>query len=239
MNISIVLTETHRAMIRKSRYFRNKKALYPFEKGQEQEDNMNKKMKTSYLTQMGLLSGIIVLMAFTPLGYLRVGALSITFIMIPVAIGGILMGPRAGGILGAVFGMTSYISGLTNGTLVTVLMNVDPVRTFILCVVTRALMGLCVGLIFQFIQSRTKGKVASYIVASASAAFLNTVFFVSSLGLLFYGTISDMAIEDGVTVIPFLLAFITINSVVELVACAIVGTAISKNVHIFMKKQER
>ncbi len=198
---------------------------------------MNKKMKTSYLTQMGLLSGIIVLMAFTPLGYLRVGALSITFIMIPVAVGGILMGPVAGAALGGVFGMTSFIQGMTSGSLVTVLMNEDPIRTFILCVATRVLMGFCVGGIFKVLEVQSKGKVTSYVVASASAALLNTVFFVGTLGLLFQGTISEMASEDGITLLGFLLAFITINSVVELIASAVVGTAISKSVHRFLKKQ--
>ena len=69
----------------------------------------NKKNKTRKLTQMALLTAIILLMAFTPLGYLRTGVVEITFIMIPVVVGAILMGPGAGAILGGVFGLTSFI----------------------------------------------------------------------------------------------------------------------------------
>ena len=56
-----------------------------------------KTMNSKTLTQMALLTAIILLMAFTPIGYLRVGVgVEITFIMIPVVVGAILIGPGAG-----------------------------------------------------------------------------------------------------------------------------------------------
>ena len=38
-----------------------------------------KKFNTSQLTILGLMSGILFLMAYTPLGYLNVGPLAVTF----------------------------------------------------------------------------------------------------------------------------------------------------------------
>ena len=61
------------------------------------------------LVQLGLLTAIVILMAFTPLGYLRTAGLEITFIMIPVIVGAILLGPGAGALLGGVFGLTSFV----------------------------------------------------------------------------------------------------------------------------------
>ena len=49
--------------------------------------------KLVYLVQLALLTAIIVVMAFTPLGYLKIGLLSITFLTIPVIIGAVAMGP--------------------------------------------------------------------------------------------------------------------------------------------------
>ena len=51
---------------------------------------------------------ILLLMAYTPLGYLNIGPLAITFNIIPVAISAITMGPVGGAIAGAVFGLTSF-----------------------------------------------------------------------------------------------------------------------------------
>ena len=69
---------------------------------------MNKKFTTSQITLLGLMVAILLLMAYTPLGYLNIGPLAITFNIIPVAISAITMGPVGGAIAGAVFGLTSF-----------------------------------------------------------------------------------------------------------------------------------
>lgn len=52
------------------------------------------KLDVKRLTVLAMLAAVIVLMTFTPIGYLKVGAVSITFIMIPVVIGAVVTGPR-------------------------------------------------------------------------------------------------------------------------------------------------
>ena len=52
---------------------------------------MNKKFTTSQITLLGLMIAILLLMAYTPLGYLNIGPLAITFNIIPVAISAITM----------------------------------------------------------------------------------------------------------------------------------------------------
>lgn len=188
----------------------------------------NKKNKTRKLTQMALLTAIILLMAFTPLGYLRTGVVEITFIMIPVVVGAILMGPGAGAILGGVFGLTSFIQCFGMSALGAMLLQVNWFFTFVVCFVPRVLMGWLAGLIFKALYKVDKTRLVSFAVASLSGAVLNTIFFVGSLGLLFYNTVLGMAAEFGISVLAFLLSFVTLNSVLECAACLIVGTAISK-----------
>ena len=66
---------------------------------------MNKnKFSTKYLVEMALLVAIILLMAFTPIGYIKTAGLEITLIVVPVAVGAVTLGPTAGAILGGVFG---------------------------------------------------------------------------------------------------------------------------------------
>ena len=60
------------------------------------------KFTTSQLTILGLMSGILFLMAYTPLGYLNIGPLAVTFNVIPVAICAVVLGPTGGAVAGAV-----------------------------------------------------------------------------------------------------------------------------------------
>lgn len=69
---------------------------------------MNKQSKTMRLTLMGLFAAVLLLMAYTPLGYLNIGPLAITFNVIPVALAAITLGPVGGVAMGAVFGLTSF-----------------------------------------------------------------------------------------------------------------------------------
>ena len=71
------------------------------------DQNRKKTIKT--IAVLGILIALTLVMAFTPVGYLKVGAVSISFLMIPVAVGAIAVGPWAGALLGAVFGITSFV----------------------------------------------------------------------------------------------------------------------------------
>ena len=62
--------------------------------------NTNTQVRQTALT--AVLAAIVLLMTFTPLGYLYVGPVAITFMVIPVVIGGITLGPARGGFLGGV-----------------------------------------------------------------------------------------------------------------------------------------
>jgi len=57
----------------------------------------------------------VLVMAFSPLGYLRTPGLTITFLTEPVTLGAINLGPTAGAICGGAFGLTCAILALTGG----------------------------------------------------------------------------------------------------------------------------
>ena len=56
------------------------------------------------MVQLAILVAIMLIFAYTPLGYLKSGPIEITFMVLPVAIGAIILGPSAGAILGGIFG---------------------------------------------------------------------------------------------------------------------------------------
>ena len=64
---------------------------------------MKTKLTTSQITVLGLMAAVLLLMAYTPLGYLNIGPLAITFNVIPVAISAIVLGPAGGAAAGSTF----------------------------------------------------------------------------------------------------------------------------------------
>ena len=79
---------------------------------------MNKtKRDTRWLTSVALMAAIVILLANTPLGMIQLPIIKATTVHIPVILGAVLLGPMAGGILGAVFGICSLISNTTAPTL--------------------------------------------------------------------------------------------------------------------------
>ena len=194
--------------------------------------------KTRRLTQLALLVAIMLVLAFTPLGYLKLGpALEITFMTIPVAVGAILLGPASGAFLGGVFGLTSFIQCFGMSQFGATLLGIDAVRTFLVCMVSRVLMGWLCGLIFQALHKLDKTRFLSYAAASLSAAVLNTVFFMGLLMLLFGQTDFILNMRGGMNLIAFLAAFVGIQGVVEAIVAFALGTAISKAVSVVLARK--
>lgn len=52
------------------------------------------------MVQLAVLIAIMLILAFTPLGYLRIGPLAISLMTIPVVIGAMILGPAGGAVTG-------------------------------------------------------------------------------------------------------------------------------------------
>lgn len=194
------------------------------------------KLDVKRLTVLAMLAAVIVLMAFTPIGYLKVGAVSITFIMIPVVIGAVVTGPRGGALLGAVFGITSFIQCFGLDTFGTAMMSINPVFTFLLCMVPRVLMGLLAGMIYKGMCKATKNGILPFAVSCLSGAVLNTVGFVGLFLLLFYSSITALLGTD--TVAGAIGLLVTGNALIETGVCLVLGTAIAKGlVHVLPRNK--
>ena len=63
---------------------------------------MNKPMgnRVRTMTQLALLLALLLILSYTPLGYLPVGPLVLSLLSVPVAIGAMLLGPLGGAVLG-------------------------------------------------------------------------------------------------------------------------------------------
>lgn len=200
-------------------------------------------MKTEKFTmkqfvEMALLTAVIILLAFTPLGYIRTLGLEITLIVVPVTVGAVVLGPAAGAVLGAVFGITSFIQCFGMSPFGTVLLGINPASTFVVCVVSRVLMGWLTGLIYQGLKKAASLRKAAVILANLAGPLLNTFFFMGTLVLFFYKTeyIQRIASSLGASnALAFVIAFVGINGAIEAAVCFVVGSAVSKALQTALK----
>lgn len=189
---------------------------------------MSKKSNVKTLVQLALLTAIELIMAFTPLGYLKIGPVSITFMAIPVAVGAIVLGPLSGAFLGLVFGLTSFSQCFGADTFGTTLLSINAFSTAFMCLVPRILMGLFAGLIFGGLKKTTLGETGGALLSSLACSVINTVLFVGSLIVLFGNT--EYIRGFGDSVIAVIMALVSVNTVIEAIACTIIGGAVSKAV---------
>lgn len=192
------------------------------------------RMAARELTTLGLLTGVLLLMSVTPLGYFHTFGLDISLMMVPVGIGAMLMGPKAGAWLGLVFGATSFYQSMTGSSAFsTMLFNINPFYTFLLCIPTRVLMGFLTGVIFKAAQKVDKKKTVCYFVGGFFAAFLNTLFFMGVLILCYWNTEFIQGINEtlgGLNPLMFVVAFVGVNGALEMPSSCIVGGIVSKAV---------
>ena len=113
-----------------------------------------KKQRTLRLVELALLVAIEILMSFTPLGYLKTPVIEITFMMIPVAIAAMMIGPVESLVVGTVFGITSFVQCFGMSAFGTAMMAVNPFGTAVICFVPRILTGLLTGLIFYALSKK-------------------------------------------------------------------------------------
>lgn len=199
-----------------------------------QKTNMS--AKTLKMIQLALLTAIIVLMAFTPVGFIRTPGLEITLIGIPVVVGAVLLGPSGGAILGAVFGLCSFLQCFGMSPFGAVLLGINPFWTFVVCFVPRTLMGWLSALIFKGLRKVDKTRFFSFLAACLGGALLNTILFMSALMLFFGQSEYILSMQGSMNVFAFVLAFVGVNGLIEAIVCAVVGTAISKVLYMFLYK---
>ena len=185
------------------------------------------------MVQMAILVAVMLIFAYTPLGYLKAGPIEITFMILPVAIGAIILGPGAGAILGGIFGVTSFIQCFGASAFGVLLLNINPAATLITCIIPRVLCGWLSGLLFKAMKKSGKMKTAPYFAAALATALLNTIFFMSCVIVFFWKSdtfISTMASYNLPTdaIWPFLIAFIGLNGCVEAAVNFIAAGTISK-----------
>ena len=185
--------------------------------------------KTLRITQLGVLSAIIIAMTFVPyIGYINFGGLSITLIHIPVIIGAVVLGPSAGAILGGIWGLACLAKAI--------LAPPSPIEGAIfwnpfVSVFPRILAGLVAGAIFALIIKHSKRDEVASGTAAVLGTVTNTVLVMGSIYLFFGGKLGKelkiTAISFG-GLLKYILAAFTVNALIEIVVAVVLTIPICK-----------
>jgi uncharacterized membrane protein len=212
-------------------------------KGEKKMEKQQKRVNVRYLTELALLIALQFVMRMVGLGRVPVGPLYMSFLTVPIAVGAILLGPLAGGVLGAVFGGLSFYDAITGVSVMTgAFFAVDPLNTFVLCVGTRVLVGVCAGWIFRLLHLvDRKARICHWLGALATPV-LNTVFFMGYIVMVFYQTefVQKLVADKGAAnPLMFVILLVGVQGLIEAVVCAAVGGAVTKGVSVALGRGEQ
>lgn len=190
---------------------------------------------------LALFTAIVFVLGLTPLGMVPLGLIKATTLHIPVIIGCLLLGPRYGAVLGAMFGLVSFLSNTMSPAVLSFAFtplvpvpgtpNGSPL-SLIICFVPRILVGVVPWFVYRGLQKLMKessrGEVLSMAIAGAVGAVLNTALVMSLIYFLFrdaYASLKGVPVE---AVAGLVLGVVGTNGVAETALAAVLTPAIGK-----------
>lgn len=200
---------------------------------------MQKKTNVRLLTQMALLTALMLVMAFTPLGYIPLPFMNATTMHIPVIIGACLLGPKMGGVLGGLFGITSVVRATISPNLTSFVFT--PFYSFspefhgswmslIVAIVPRILIGVCAGWVFLGLKKMIHNETVSLAVSGFVGSMVNTIGVMGLIYLLFGEQYAAAGGTSPNLLLGVIMGVVGFNGVPEAIIAAVLTAAVSKAV---------
>ncbi|OON97904.1 MAG: ECF transporter S component [Epulopiscium sp. Nele67-Bin005] len=189
---------------------------------------------TKYLTLLGIFLAIEIILASTPLGFVPLGFTKATTVHIPVIIGAITLGPLAGMILGAAFGISSIIVSTVTPSLTAFVFSpfvtIGGVRgnifSLVIALVPRILIGVTAYFSYKATLKITKKNTVAYATAGVVGSMTNTIL-VMSLIYTFFGEQYAAAREiEFEALFALIMSIVGINGVPEAIVAGIIVTLV-------------
>ncbi len=191
---------------------------------------MKRKNQILSLTVAAMFIALIAVLSLTPIGYLKIGVIEISFLVLPVILGGILLGKWGGLLLGTAFGVTSLIQCFGMSPFGAAIFGISPAFTVIVCLLPRMLLGFCGAWLFEALSKTKLPTAVSGGLSGLCASLLNTVGFVGLLVLLFGKTDYVQSLMESMgaeNLLRFAVMFAGVNSLVEAAANTVLCGAIA------------
>lgn len=180
------------------------------------------KNRTRTLTLTAILVAITLLFGFTPIGYIQTPfGIVITLMCLPVIIGTLTLGWKAGVALAALFAVTS-IAKIPTDVFGPTLLAYNPVMLMVNIIVPRLLIPFVVAFVYKAMHA--KKEIVNIGVAAVAGSLTNTVLYLGFLYIFF-----SSVIAGGIILSVALLNGI-IEAVVAALLCPPIVRALKKSV---------
>lgn len=188
--------------------------------------------KTLTMVQIALLSALVVVLQLF-FSAVRVGAVTLNFVLVPIVIAGVFISPMAGFFIGMLAGITTFIQVFTSGDAFYVfLMTDNPIATAILCIFKTALAGIVAGFIYRLISKISKYRSLNVMISAIVCPIVNTGLFVLGMYFIFGEAFSADAVFGPMSaegVMSFILVVLVgVNFFIELALNVILCPLLSK-----------
>lgn len=193
--------------------------------------------KTLKLTTLAVLTALVIALQLI-CTVIKFGPFSITLALTPIIIGAAIYGPLAGAVLGFIFSLVVYITGLMgmDGGFVLSMMDYSAVGTTFICLIKGTAAGFVAGILFRALAG--KNKTLASIVTSVMTPITNTGLFALGMMTIFYGFLSNNA--DGQNPLGMLfLSWIGVNFIVEFVTNIALATVLTRLVDYFNERVKK
>lgn len=207
-----------------------------------------KKTDTRYMATLAMLCGLLLVMGMTGIGFIPLPVIKATTMHIPVILGAILLGPTAGGVLGAVFGLCSIWANTTTPGLLSFAFSpfmtteglLGAVKSLWIALGCRILFGISAGWLWKLIQKITKQEYIALPVTAVISTLLHTILVMGSIYVLLaqqYAQAKNVAVS---AVFGLVMGTVTASGIPEAIVAAILVTVIGKALlHLLAKMKKR
>ena len=205
------------------------------------------KTNLTYLIELALLVGILLMMNITGLAMIPLPGQHASIMTVPVAVGAMMLGPLAGGVLGGVMGCISFYTAIKTGFSTLFLAGytggIVVVLSFVNTVIPRILMGICVGWVYRAASRLDRGNTISYYIGGIAAALLNTLFYMTVLVLIFLNapTLQDLLGEELMAkfqdnILLFVAAYVGVQALIEAALGCVISGSVCKALRVVLKQ---
>ena len=194
------------------------------------------KFDTRYMASLAMLCGILLVMGMTGIGFIPLPLIKATTMHIPVILGAILLGPRAGAVLGALFGLCSIWANTTAPGLMAFAFSpfmsndglVGALKSLWIALGCRILLGLMAGWVWLLLKKLKTPDVAALPVTAVVATMFHTASVMWSIYILLadqYAAAKNVALS---AVFGLVITTITASGIPEAIVAAVLVTLIGR-----------
>lgn len=197
-------------------------------------DRSTRKQRTRTLTGTSILAALIVVLQtfcnFIPAIRFGPYSITVTLALAPIIIGAAVYGVQAGGVLGFVFSLVVFVTGLLglDGGTVIYLMNANTLALLAMVFIKGTAAGYLSAVCYHLIQR--KNRLLAILVAGIVCPVVNTSIFLAFMFAFYFDTLT---LWTGSNLIPTIILGMTgINFLVELTINLALASTISRIIQI-------